>query len=558
MNLSRDASNDACKGYNFNMTDETPGSGPESQENQEQELAPYPGTREIPRWNLGELPEPPKFAWRNILLLLGPGLFMAGAAIGGGEWLTGPVITARYGAGLLWLATLSILGQAFYNVEVSRYALYTGEPIFAGKFRTRPGPRLWLVVYGLFDFSMFFPYLVAAAATPLIAIFRGDLPDPTNNPDDEFLVRITSVALFLLALSPLLIGGKVYNSIKVIMTIKIVLVMGFLVLMAAMFSNLGTWTEIGSGFLKFGNVPVKTADGSPSLDNIFAALFEGRPLPEMDFTFVGFLCTLVAIAGAGGLGNSAVSNYTRDQGWGMGARVGAIPSFFGGRKIELSHVGMVFKPTQDALVRWRAWLSHVLRDQWVVWMPGCIVGVGLPAMMSLLFIERGAVLTDGWQVATITAGGVRDAMGATWGPTFWVITLFIAFIVLVTGVSQGVDGFLRRWIDVLWIAIPGVRKFEPKQIRGVYFGVLAVYVVLGAIMLCVGKPTTLLFIGSIIMNFALGFTCMHTLVVNTTLLPQPLRPGWFCRIALFMAGLFFLAVASVSTYIKLLDAGVIG
>ena len=47
-----------------------------------QELAPYPGSREIPRWNLGELPEPPAFAWRNILLLLGPGLFMAGAAIG--------------------------------------------------------------------------------------------------------------------------------------------------------------------------------------------------------------------------------------------------------------------------------------------------------------------------------------------------------------------------------------------------------------------------------------------------------------------------------------------
>ena len=532
------------------MSDNTPESTHETQE-----LAPYPGSRAIPRWNLGELPEPPAFAWRNILLLLGPGLFMAGAAIGGGEWLTGPVVTALYGGGLLWLATLSILGQAFYNVEVSRYALYTGEPIFAGKFRTPPGPKFWLVVYALFDFYMFFPFLVAAAAVPLLAVFRGELPDPTNNPDDEFVVRITSIVLFLLALSPLLIGGKVYNSIKVIMTIKIVLVMGFLLVMAAMFSTVETWTEIGSGFLKFGNVPVKTEDGAPSLENIFVAFFQGRPMPDMDFTFIGFLCTLVAIAGAGGLGNSAVSNYTRDQGWGMGARVGAIPSFFGGRKIELSHVGMVFKPTQEALVRWRAWLSHVLRDQWVVWMPGCIVGVGLPAMMSLMFIERGARLDDAWQVAAITAGGVRDAMGATWGPTFWVVTLLIAFIVLVTGVSQGVDGFLRRWIDVLWIAIPRVRKFEPKQIRGVYFGVLAVYVFLGIVMLWIGQPTTLLFIGAMIMNFALGFTCMHTLVVNLTLLPRPLRPGWFCRISLFLAGLFFLTVATVSTYVALQKKG---
>ena len=152
-------------------------------------------------------------------------------------------------------------------------------------------------------------------------------------------------------------------------------------------------------------------------------------------------------------------------------------------------------------------------------------------------------------------GGVRDAMGATWGPTFWVVTLLIAFIVLVTGVSQGVDGFLRRWIDVLWIAIPRVRKFEPKQIRSVYFGVLAVYVFLGIVMLWVGQPTTLLFIGAMIMNFALGFTCMHTLVVNLTLLPRPLRPGWFCRISLFLAGLFFLTVATVSTYVALQKKG---
>ena len=289
------------------MSDDTPESTHATQE----ELAPYPGSKAIPRWNLGELPEPPAFVWRNLLALLGPGLFLAGAAIGGGEWLTGPVITARYGGGLLWLATLSILGQTFYNVEVSRYALYTGEPIFAGKFRTPPGPKFWLVVYVLFDFYMFFPFLVAAAAVPLLGVFRGELPDPTNNPDDEFVVRITSIVLFLAALLPLLIGGKVYNSIKVIMTIKIVLVMVFLLTMAAMFSSFDTWTEIGTGFVKFGNVPVKSEDGA-SLDNVFVALWQGRPLPDVDFTLVGFLCTLVAISGAGGLGNSAVSNYTRD------------------------------------------------------------------------------------------------------------------------------------------------------------------------------------------------------------------------------------------------------
>ena len=56
----------------------------------------------------------------------------------------------RHGAlrrALMWLATLSILGQVIYNLEISRYTLYTGEPIFTGKFRTLPGPHFWLFVY---------------------------------------------------------------------------------------------------------------------------------------------------------------------------------------------------------------------------------------------------------------------------------------------------------------------------------------------------------------------------------------------------------------------------
>jgi hypothetical protein len=118
--------------------------------------------------------------------MLGPGLLVGGSAIGGGEWLAGPAVTARYGGALMWLATLSILGQVFYNVEISRYALYTGEPIFTGKFRTLPGPRFWLFMYLLLDFGAVFPYLAANAATPLAAVYLGRIP---TGPDEESLVR---------------------------------------------------------------------------------------------------------------------------------------------------------------------------------------------------------------------------------------------------------------------------------------------------------------------------------------------------------------------------------
>ena len=42
-----------------------------------------------------ELPDAPRFTWRNWIGLIGPGLLMGGASIGGGEWLLGPSVTVR-------------------------------------------------------------------------------------------------------------------------------------------------------------------------------------------------------------------------------------------------------------------------------------------------------------------------------------------------------------------------------------------------------------------------------------------------------------------------------
>ena len=117
------------------------------------------GSTAIPPWNVAELPEPPRFQARHFFAMIGPAIIAGGSAIGGGEWLMGPTVTARYGGALLWLATVSILCQVVYNIEISRYTLYTGEPIFTGKFRTLPGPMFWLGIYLLLDLGSVLPYL---------------------------------------------------------------------------------------------------------------------------------------------------------------------------------------------------------------------------------------------------------------------------------------------------------------------------------------------------------------------------------------------------------------
>ena len=532
-------------------------------------LAPHPGSQSMPRWDLGELVNPPTFKLRNWFAMLGPGLLMAGAAIGGGEWLTGPAVTARYGGGLMWLATLSILGQVFYNLEISRYTLYSGEPIFTGKFRTLPGPTFWLLIYLMLDFGSVFPYLAANAATPLAAVILGRIPDPTetwttltilgetHTFTHASLMRGLGIGIFLLSLLPLIFGGKIYNALKLIMTFKIVAVFGFLIFVAVFFSTWSTWATILAGFFKFGTVPV----GKTEVDNVFLAMWRGDGIPAVDLSMMAVLAAFAAVAGQGGLSNTPLSNYTRDQGWGMGYHVGAIPSVFGGRNIALSHVGMVFEPSQpQAMPRWRRWYAFLMRDQLVIWMPACFIGMALPAMLSIQFVPRGTT-GDDWTTAGMTANGLRDHVGAqpawgpTWGEAFWYMTLVCGFLVLAPTMASTIDGIVRRWVDVFWTSSPRLRHWKPHQIRNLYFYVVAGYSVFGLTMLAFGNPMGLLKIAAKFLNFALGFSCFHTLVINTTLLPPPLRPSWFMRVGLVLAGLFFIAISVVSTYAALLDAG---
>jgi hypothetical protein len=553
--------------------------------------APYPGSRDMPRWNVGPLPDAPRFTWRNWASMLGPGLLAGGAAIGGGEWLMGPVVTARFGGSLLWLATLSIVGQVIYNIEISRYTLYTGEPIFTGKFRTLPGPQFWLIVYLILDFGSVFPYLAANAATPLAAVLLGEMPNAETGHatlhvlgltaafTHKQMIRFLSYVIFLVALVPLIFGGKIYNALKAIMTFKIVTVMGFLLVLAIFQSHWQTWAEISSGFVKFGSVPAQsideqkasapldsgkgqTSDGIPpggEVRNVFVSLWQHGELPHVDWAMIAFLSALVAISGNGGLSNTPISNYTRDQGWGMGCHVGAIPSVIGGQNIQLSHVGTVFPVSDESLPRWKRWYRHVVRDQTAVWMPACFFGLALPSMLSVEFLKRGQVLSSGWVAAGFTAGAVRDrvatSMGsAAWGQLVWYMTLFCGFLVLAPTMSASADGVVRRWVDVFWTASKRLRAMDPGQIRYVYFGTLAVLSAFGLVMLSMNEPTRLLLLAGMIYNFALGFSCFHTVFVNTVLLPKELRPGWVLRILLFGFGAFFLLVGTLAT---LHDMGVI-
>ena len=652
-------------------------------QNSEGFQAPWPGDKSMPQWDTAGLSDAPKFTIKKWAGMLGPGLILGGAAIGGGEWLVGPEVTAKYGGALLWLATLSIIGQVLYNLEISRYTLYCGEPIFTGKFRSSPGKNFWMPVYMALDLGSIFPYLALTAAIPLFAALAGIVPDPENASNMQtflgielshyFWLRAMGVGIFTLSLVPLIFGGKILVALKWVMGLKIILVLGFLLVLAIGWSSWNTWVEIGTGFFKVGTVPTVLAedvnmdrildagehdwdgdgvadvveptftnpddlaevpvtidlnpaddvpahtiiyairsangesltslslptmfdryagdypivlhsDGSGFIDidrdgerdgdqvtNVFTSLAAGNGMPDIDWTLIAALSALVAISGSGGLSNTTISNYTRDEGWGMGRHIGAIPSMVRGLDLQLSHQGSVFDPTAPgAMPRWKRWYKHIMRDQWVIWAPACFIGLALPSMLSVEFLDRGASVPDKWVAATMTAEGVRDRVNGvvttdnpanmtaealtaqeanegSLGNAFWFMTVFCGFLVLAPSMSTSADGVIRRWVDVFWTTSERLRDMPPGAIKTVYFRVLIVYALLGLVTLVSIKPATLLMIAAAIYNYALGISCLHTLYVNRSLLPQQLQARTSMQIALFLTGLFFLFIGCVSS-----------
>src|SRR4030042_2651807 len=84
---------------------------------------------------MARLPSPPK-----LIKAIGPSFILLGLALGSGELILWPYLTANYGLGLIWGALLGITFQFFLNLEIMRYSLIWGESVFVGFKRLS---RLW-------------------------------------------------------------------------------------------------------------------------------------------------------------------------------------------------------------------------------------------------------------------------------------------------------------------------------------------------------------------------------------------------------------------------------
>lgn len=505
----------------------------------------------LPTWEVAELPEPKPLGLGNWASFIGPGVVMIGIQIGGGEWLLGPEVTAKYGGGLMWIATVAIVLQVFYNIECARYALYCGEPVMTGFMRQPPGPGLWITVIMFLSLSALIPGLSTNAAAVIAALWLNRPPDV----EDRWLVTILAYVCLLAVALPVLVGGKVYNMLQAVMTMKVVVVLGFCLTMGFLFVSPQHWWDIISGFAKVGNVPIKTGDQN-GLTNLFVHLWQQGSWPAIELSNIAVLGAFAGYAGGGGLANSTYSNYVRDKGWGMGSQVGAIASAIGGRDISLSHLGKVFRITEQNLSRWRGWWKYILTDQLIIWAPGCFLGMALPALLSLEFARYSDMYGQSqkmeWAQAMITADGIRHApaFGSAIGTCLWLATLFVGLTVLLPSQMSVVEDFSRRWTDIIWSGSSHARnRMRDDQVKYIYYALLFSYVlwtlVAAYLFSTYGTPKLMTLIIANLNNLAIGVTAFQLLWVNCTLLPRELRPRWHNATGMVLCGVFYLGLAAL-------------
>src|SRR5215210_5389674 len=241
---------------------------------------------EIPSSNLPpvtyeDLPDP-----LPLRKVLGPGVVSIGIGVSSGELIIWPFITSQIGLVFLWAAVIGVLTQFFINMEIERYTLATGETAITGFSRFW---KPWGIVMCLCAIlPNAWPGVATSGAT--ILTFAMGFGNGTV---------IAIVALIALA-ATLTISPVIYQTVEKVEFFKGGAIIIFLLVAILAVISIQACADL----------PGATAQGftAEGFDQVL-----GLPL--------ALILGAVAFAGAGGVHNLIQSNWIRDKGYGMGARI---------------------------------------------------------------------------------------------------------------------------------------------------------------------------------------------------------------------------------------------
>jgi hypothetical protein len=437
---------------------------------------------------------------------LGPSLIALGISIGSGEWLLGPLAIGPGGfEGLGFVILLSALLQVFYNIEIGRYVVATGEVPVVGFGRTPPGYLFWIPFALLcLYFANILGGWAAAAGQGLMTLITGDI---ASSPADDNGVWLLTVGLLALVFVLAILARKISRALQIVALVL-----------------------IGFQLISLLIIDLFIVPGSVWADGILGFITPAVPPEGTDATLLGGLVGFTALAS--GL-NWYIMGHYRDQGYGMGYRVGFIPGGRGGSR-EVRPSGLTF-PNDDANASlWKRWHRLLLTDMWGIFFTGAILGMLLPTLlMRHLVLLSGREPTED-NIPTFAA----EILDAEYGRFLFYLALLLGFFILFDTQVAIFEALVRNFTDAMNSVSSGFRRMTEGDPRRFYFPYMIFLLIVIAIIVRLAAPARLISITANMSNFGALFFPFVLMYLNSRL-PRVARPPGYVYVLLFLNVVFF-------------------
>ncbi len=440
--------------------------------------------------------------------VIGPSVLLLAGAIGSGEYVLWPYITSQVGLALVWLVVIGVGTQYFLNMEIERYTLATGETAVTGF------TRLWKPWGLLFIAMTVIPWMWpgwATGGTTTLSFALGFSED---------LIPYITIGVLALIGAVLTASPVVYRTVEKIQFFMVALIVLFILYAIVALLGSDGYTALAKGFVEVDKVP----------DAI-----EAIPIA----TLLG----AIAFAGAGGAMNLVQSNWVRDKGLGMGAKLPKVVSPFTGDEVAQPTTGYFFRRDEQNMRRWNEWWKVANREQFSTFF--VIGGVTLLVFMTLTFVTIGTG-GDAEQFDFIKLQGeALEADYGSWlGTAFWLIGSVVLFSTNLTVL----DMVGRLTADVLKTGV--LRDNERWSESKLYFITVWAMILFGSIILLSGvtQPIVLLVIASCLNGVVMFVYSMLLLKLNRGVLPREIGLRGGRLVAICWAVLFYGGFSVVLVY----------
>jgi hypothetical protein len=430
--------------------------------------------------------------------VIGPSFILLGLALGSGELIMWPYLSAVWGLGLLWGGLLGITFQFILNLEIMRYTLAWGESVFVGFRKMAKWLPIWFIFSTVIPWSL--PGFSSASSQIIAHLFN--LPH----------IRILPIILLILVGLILSLGKTLHKTMEYLQKGIIIIGLPFIILLVFLITKRTDWIETVSGLIGKGTnwwfFPPGVALTS----------------------FLGAF----AYSGAGGNLNFAQSYYIKEKGFGMGKFAGKITSLFspGEKKMEIE--GGVFEHNEENLTLWKKWWRIVAAEHFIVfWFLGLVTIILMSVLAKSLVFGESSV--SGIDFLYQQSSVLSSRIGQFFGVGFLTVAAIMLFSTQI-GVLESTSRIVSENILLLFHK-PG-KIVNPSL---AFYIVLWSQISLGIIVLLLGfdEPRFLLTLSAVLNAVTMMIAFPLMFLLNRKNLKEHYQAPLISKLLLTVGFLFF-------------------